>query len=159
MCPIVMFFFTNGNGKFVFISSVLFTEEGDENDTQRKKLKTDINERQVNYNSKMKGTRKRGPKFHVDEFVSIKIDPVDKISPLHPNVLIGKITEVENDYAKIVTKFLRLKTYISTNRLNKCTAKNIQLEFGTEITFSAACRKAAEQYVMTYNYYAKFTKK
>ena len=24
-----MFFFTNGNGKFVFISSVLFTEEGD----------------------------------------------------------------------------------------------------------------------------------
>ena len=29
MCPSVMFFFTNGNGKFVFISSVLFTEEGD----------------------------------------------------------------------------------------------------------------------------------
>ena len=41
--------------------------------------------------------------------VSIKIDPVDKISPLHPNVLIGKITEVENDYAKIVTKFGRQK--------------------------------------------------
>ena len=119
-----MFFFTNGNGKFVFISSVLFTEEGDENDTQRKKLKTDINERQLNYNSKMKETRKRGPKFHVDEYVSIKIDPVDKISPLHPNVLIGKITEVENDYAKIVTKFGILKTYISTNRLNKCTATN-----------------------------------
>ena len=93
----------------------------------------------------MKESRKRGPKFHVDEYVSIKIDPVDKISPLHPNVLIGKITEVENDYAKIVTKFWRLKTYISTNRLNKCTATNIQLEFSTEITFSAACRKAAEQ--------------
>ena len=90
----------------------------DDNNTQRKKLKTDINERQLNYNSKMKKTRKRGPKFHVDEYVSIKIDPVDKISPLHPNVLIGKITEVENDYAKIVTKFGRLKTYISTNRLN-----------------------------------------
>ena len=69
MCPIVMFFFTNGNRKFVFNSSVLFTGEGDENDTQRKKLKTD-------------------------------------------------------DYAKIVTKFGRLKTYISTNRLNKCTATN-----------------------------------
>ena len=62
----------------------------------------------------MKETRKRGPKFHVDEYVSITIDPVDKMSPLHPNVLIGKITEVENDCAKIVTKFLRLKTYIST---------------------------------------------
>ena len=54
--------------------------------TQRKKLKTDINERQLNYNSKMKETRKRGPKFHVDEYVSITIDPVDKISPLHPHV-------------------------------------------------------------------------
>ena len=50
--------------------------------------------------------------------VSIKIDPVDKMSPFHPNVWIGKITEVENDNAKIVTKFGRLKTYISTNRLN-----------------------------------------
>ena len=61
--------------------------------------------------------------------VSIKIDQVDKTSPLHPNVLIGKITEVERNYAKIVTKFGRLKTYISTNRLNKsCTATNTELE-------------------------------
>ena len=29
MSPSVIFFFTNGNGKFVFISSVLFTEDGD----------------------------------------------------------------------------------------------------------------------------------
>ena len=65
----------------------------------------------------MKESRKRGPRFHVDEYVSIKIDPVDKFSPLHPNVLIGKITEAENDYTiKIVTKFGRLKTYISTNK-------------------------------------------
>ena len=86
----------------------------------------------------MKESRKRGPKFHVDECVSIKIDPVDKISPLHPNVLIGKITEVENDYTKIVTKLGRLKTYISTDRLNKSTTTNIQLDLSTEITFSAA---------------------
>ena len=33
----------------------------DEDDTQRKKLKTDITERQLNYNSKMKESRKRGP--------------------------------------------------------------------------------------------------
>ena len=85
----------------------------DENDTPRKK---DINERQLNYNSKMRKSRKRGPKFHVDEYVSIKNDPVDEISPLHPTVLIGKITEVENDYAKIVTKCGRLKSYISTNK-------------------------------------------
>lgn len=64
-------------------------------DTQRKKLKTDIFKRQLSYNTKMKPCRKRGPQFHVDECVSIKIDPADKTSPLHPNVLIGKITEVE----------------------------------------------------------------
>ena len=77
--------------------------------------------------------------------MSIKIDKVDKTSPLHPNVLIGKITEVENDYVKIVTKFGRLKTFISTNRLNKCTATNIVFDYGKEITFSTACKKAAEQ--------------
>ena len=81
MCPSVMFFFTNGNEKFVF-----FSPRKETRTTQTKKLKTDINERQLNYNSKMKETRKKGPKFHVDEYMSINIDPVDKISPLHPNV-------------------------------------------------------------------------
>ena len=75
----------------------------------------------------------------------IKIDKVDKTSPLHPNVLIGKIITVENDYAKIVTKFGRVNTYISTNRLNKCTATNINFDYSKEIAFSAACKKAAEQ--------------
>ena len=93
----------------------------------------------------MKESTKKAPKFHADEFVCIKIDRVDKTSPLHPNVLIGKIIEVENDYAKIVTKFRRLKTNISMNRLNKCTTTNINLDYTKEITFSAACRKVAEQ--------------
>ena len=101
--------------------------------------------RQLNYNSKMKESRRKPPKFHADEFVCIKINRVDKTSPLHPNVLIGKITEVEDDYAKIVTKFGRLKTYISMNRLHKCTTTNINLDYTKEITFSAACRKAVEQ--------------
>lgn len=70
---------------------------------------------------------------------------MDKTSPLHPNVLIGKIITVENDYAKIVTKFRRVKMYISTNRLNTCTATNINFDYSKEITFSVACKKAAEQ--------------
>ena len=37
----------------------------------------------------MKESRKRGPKLHVDEYLSIKIDPVDKFSPLYANVLIN----------------------------------------------------------------------
>ena len=58
--------------------------------SQRKKLKTDINEKQFNSNTKIKESRRKAPKFHADEFVCIKIDRVDKTSPLHHNVLIGK---------------------------------------------------------------------
>ena len=109
----------------------------EENHTQRKKLKTDMNERQLNYNTKMKESRSKALKFHADEFVCIKIDRVDKTLPLYPNDLIGKIIEVEDDYAKIVTKpFGRLKTCISMNRLNKCTTTNINLDYTKEIMFS-----------------------
>ena len=117
----------------------------EEEDMQRKKLKTDINEKQSSYNSRMKESRKKAPTFHKEDFVSIKIDKVDKTSPLHPNVLLGKITHVENDYAKIVTKFGKVKTLISTNRLNKCTATNIIFDYSKDITFSAACKMATEQ--------------
>lgn len=117
----------------------------EEDDMQRKKLRTEINEKQNNYNSRMKQSRKKGPTFHKDDFVSIKIDKVDKTSPFHPNVLIGKIIEVENDYAKIVTKFGKVQTFISTNRLNKCTETNMTFDYTNEITFSAACKKASEQ--------------
>ena len=39
--------------------------------------------------------------FRVDKIVAIKIDKVDKTSPLYPNVLIGKILHVENNYTKL----------------------------------------------------------
>ena len=29
--------------------------------------------------------------FDIDDYVSVKIDPVDKTSPLHPNVLFDKV--------------------------------------------------------------------
>lgn len=126
-------------------SPVQRKRKDEEQDMERKKLKTDINEKQSSYNSRMKESRKKAPTFHKDDFVSIKIDKVDKTSPLHPNVLLGKITHVENDYAKIVTKFGKVKTFISANRLNKCTATNIKFDYSKDITFSAACKMATEQ--------------
>ena len=39
--------------------------------------------------------------FRVDKIVEIKIDKVDKTSPLYPNVLIGKILHVEINYTKL----------------------------------------------------------
>lgn len=38
--------------------------------------------------------------------------------------------------------------YISTNRLNTCTATNINFDYSKEITFSVACKKAAEQQII-----------
>ena len=51
----------------------------------------------------MKTARGKPPLFRVDEIVVIKIDKAERTSPLHPNVLIGKILHVENNYTKVVT--------------------------------------------------------
>ena len=68
----------------------------------------------------MKESRNKVDRLKIDDFACIKIDEVDKFSPLHPNVLLGKVTEVEKNYAKMVTKFGFISTYNSTSRLNKC---------------------------------------
>ena len=83
-------------------------------------------------------------KFKVGDIVSITIDRVDKTSPLHSNLLLGKVEEIVNTYARVVTKFGRINTLISTTRLHPCTAtsQNIELDYTTELTFSAACKKA-----------------
>ena len=61
--------------------------------------------RYVNDNEEMvKQTRQsRKAPFKIDDMVAIKIDRVEKTSPVHPNMLLGKIMEIRKDYAKIVT--------------------------------------------------------
>ena len=83
-----------------------------------------VNENQEQYNAKMKQARKTKTSFKVGDIVAIKINKVDKTSPLHPNVLMGKVLQVENNYTKVVTRHGIISTSISTNRLNKCTATN-----------------------------------
>ena len=56
-----------------------------------------VSKKQTIYNKKMKASRVKVDKFKIDDFVSIKIDNVDKTFPLHPNLLLGKVTEVENN--------------------------------------------------------------
>ncbi|XP_078350835.1 uncharacterized protein LOC144635622 [Oculina patagonica] len=108
-----------------------------------------INESQEQYNTKMKKqTRQqslRKKSFKVNDMVSIKIDKVDKITPLHPNLLIGKITAIENSHAKVVTQFGQIEGYMATTRLEPCTATGVQLNYDKEITFSAA-RKVAHNF-------------
>ena len=64
---------------------------------QRKKIKNSVNKNQEHYNAIMKKATGKAPSFRMDEIVAIKTDKKDRTSPLHPNVLVGKILHVENN--------------------------------------------------------------
>ena len=113
----------------------------EEQTEQRKKMQKTVNENQEQYNAKMTQARSKNTSFKVDDIVAIKIEKVDRTSPLHPNVLIGKVLQVENNYTKVVTRHGIISTLISTNRLNKCTATNNVFDYSKEIAFSSACKQ------------------
>ena len=84
--------------------------------------------------------------FDIDDYVPVKIDPVDKISLLHPNVLFGKVISVEsNNYVTIATEFGKISTLISPTRLMKCSKPNMQFNTTKDITFTKACKMAHNQ--------------
>ena len=78
-----------------------------------------IRERQSQYNEEMvkQTSQSRKAPFKIDDMVAIKIDRVDKTSPVHPKMLLGKIMEFMKDYAKIVTPQGIIKGFISFSRL------------------------------------------
>ena len=84
-----------------------------------------IREAQSQYNEEMvKQTRQsRKAPFKIDEMIAIR---VDKTSPVHPNMLLGKIMEItRSDYAKIVTPQGIIKGLISFSRLYPCTSRKV----------------------------------
>ena len=85
---------------------------------------------------------KKSSQFKVGDVVSIKIDKVDKRSPFHPNMLLGKITEIENYYARVVTRFGKIQSLISPTRLNLCTATNLSFDYTKDISFTSASKQA-----------------
>ena len=78
-----------------------------------------ISENQASYNEKMvqqskKKADKKCSQFKVGDVISIKIKEVNKMTPFTPNMLIGKITEIENHYAQVLTRFGKIQiTYLS----------------------------------------------
>ena len=89
----------------------------------------------------MKQSRKKANMFDIDDYVSVKIGPVDKISLLRPNELFGKVIPVEsNNYVTITTKFGKILTLISPVRLLKCFKPNMQFNATKDITFTKACK-------------------
>lgn len=111
----------------------------------RKQMKSQTNEKQNKYNEKMKAARPSVKKFEINDYVCVKIDKVDKCNPLHPNVLFGKITEIENTYVRLATKFGLITTLISPSMLTKCWKPNITFDYTKQLTFTAACKMAMEQ--------------
>ena len=111
---------------------------------QRQPQRQKIRERQSQYNEGMvKQTRQlRKAPSKIDDMVAIKIYRVDKTSPVHPNMLLGKIMEIRKDYAKIVTPQGIIKSFISFSRLYPCTSRNVTLDYCKEISFTGACKQA-----------------
>ena len=110
----------------------------------RKRTRIEVNSRQIEYNEKMKKSRQKPQTLNTGDFVSIKIDLLDK-TPFHPNVLMGEIVAFENEYPKVACKFGIISTLISPARLVKCQATNIKISKDKEITFTKACKMAIEQ--------------
>jgi len=108
-----------------------------------------VSNKQTIYNKKMKASTVKVDKFKIDDFVSSKIDKVDKTSPPNPNLLLGKATEAENNnhYNKIVTKFgiIIIFLYISTTRLSKCMQTNVNFDYTNQITFFSVCKMPVNQ--------------
>ena len=84
-----------------------------------------------------KRAQRKSSQYKVGDVVSIKIDKVDKPSPFYPNLLLGKITELENHYARVVTRFGKIKTLISPTYLT--------FDYSKEISSTSACKQANVQ--------------
>ena len=99
-----------------------------------KPLKEQPNARRyVNDKEEMvKQTRQsRKASFKIDDMVAIKIDRVKKTSPVHPNMLLGRIMEIRKDYAKIVTR---------QGSIKECDTPLLQRNF------VHSCLQASKQY-------------
>ena len=124
-------------------------EDLEESFDQRLRKRQKISENQQKYNQTMiKQTQTKldsRKRFKVGDMVSVKIDKVDKTSPIHPNMLLGKITQFENAYARVVTQFGQINTLISATRLYPCTTTQVTLDYDKEISFSRACKMALLQ--------------
>ena len=57
-------------------------------------------------------------------------------------MLLGKITSTEESgFVQIVTQYGKINTLISPSRLYPCSATTVQLNYLTEISFTAACKE------------------
>ncbi|XP_015780818.1 PREDICTED: EGF and laminin G domain-containing protein-like [Acropora digitifera] len=93
-------------GETTELASGKNTLDNDQCETlERAAKRQKIRERQSQYYEEMvkQTSQSRKAPFKIDDMIAIKIDRVDKTSPVHANMLLGKIMEIRKNYAKIVT--------------------------------------------------------
>ena len=132
-------------GETTELASGKNTLDNDQCETfERAAKRQKIRERQSQYNEEMvkQTSQSRKAPFKIDDMIAIKIDRVDKTSPVHPNMLLGKIMEIRKNYAKIVTPQGIIKGFISFSKLIPCTSRNVTVDYCKEISFTAACKQA-----------------
>ena len=54
-----------------------------------------VTDSQTKYNKEMKVSKNKQTSFKVDDYVKIEINKVDQTTPLHPNVILGKIISMK----------------------------------------------------------------
>ena len=126
-------------GETTELASGKNTSDNDQCETfERAAKRQKIRERQSLYDDEMVEQTSQSSKapFKVDDMVAIKIDRVDKTSPVNPNMLLGKVMEIRKDYAKIATPQGIIKG------LYPCTSRNVTVDYCKDISFTAACKQA-----------------
>ena len=116
-------------GETTELASSKNTLDNDQFERAAKRQK--IPERQSQYNEEMvkQTSQSRKAPFKIDDMIAIKIDRVDKTSPVHPNMLLGRIMEIRKNYAKIFTPQGIIKGFISFSKLIPCTSRNVTVDY------------------------------
>ena len=123
-------------GETTELASRKNTLDNDQCETfERAAKRQKIREWQSQYNEEMvkQTSQSRKAPFKIDDMIAIKIDRVDKTSPVHLNMLLGKIMEIRKNYAKIVTPQGIIKGFISLSKLIPCTSRNVTVDYCKEI--------------------------
>ena len=85
--PVEKDYTEDGEAKLKVLASTNETPQS----RKRKRINEQVMDHQTEYNKKMKLSRKKQRSFKGDDYVTIKIDKVDKTTPRHPNTILGKI--------------------------------------------------------------------
>ena len=78
--------------------------KGWQDQQKEKDYKKKCTHHKQNITKKRKEARPKKQMYELQDYVALKINREDKETPLHPNVLLAQIVELEGNYAKIIAK-------------------------------------------------------